>query len=195
MAKDLMATENPYQTPAAVGPPPIRAALGDCFREDKFLIVRERSEVPGFCVKNGEEVAAGGWRKNKAIAWTPPWVYLGLLGGLVPLVILMLVGQKKAKVTYSLGSEARKALNTKRWVGVGFLLLCAGLIIGTANSSSSDAAGMMGLGAFLSFIFSLVAFIAATPLRPVAHRNGWFKVKGVSPELLDRLPAVDFRSL
>lgn len=195
MAEDFMATENPYQTPAAMAPPPVPVSAGDCFREDKFLIVRERSEVPMFCVKNGEEVAAEGWRKKKQIAWTPPWVFAGLLGGVLPLLILMLIGQKKAKITYSLGDEARKALATKRWVGVGLLLLTAGLIAGGVTNEGADAAGMMWLGAFLSLIFSLVAFIAATPLRPVEHRNGWFKVKGVSPELLDRLPAADFRSL
>jgi hypothetical protein len=187
--------ENPYRPPAASAPPPVPTAPGDCFREGAFLIVRERSEVPPFCVKNGEDVPADGWRKKKAIAWSPPWVWVGLLGGVLPLLILILVAQKKANITYSLGAAARRRMGTLRGIGFALLAGFVFLLVAAVNSSSSDAVGMLVTLGFLLLLGSLICFMLVAPIRPVKHRNGWFKVKGVSPALLDRLPAVDFRGL
>lgn len=143
----------------------------------------------------GEELSADDWRKKKTLAWNPPWVFVGLLGGVLPLLILMLVCQKKTAVTYSLGQEARKKLASKRRVGgvflAGFVLL---LVFGIASESSS-ASGIMMLSCFVCLIISLVVFILATPLRAVGHRKGWLKIKGVSGRVLDELKPVDFNLL
>lgn len=66
------------------------------WRSDALLVMADGGSVPARgCVMCGSTEASACERK---FVYTPPWVYLGLLGGLLPLVILAVVGQKKARV-------------------------------------------------------------------------------------------------
>lgn len=66
------------------------------WRGDALLVTADGGHVPARgCVLCGSSEATARERK---FTYTPPWVYLGLLGGLLPLLILAVVGQKKARV-------------------------------------------------------------------------------------------------
>lgn len=189
---------DPYATPRATStPPPIPNPFAQyLFRDGSFLVVRDGAQLPMSCVKTGTSVADGAWRKRKMIAWNPPWVFVGLLGGVVPLLILMLVCQKKAHIAYSLSDDARRTILGRR--SVGFVLLALfvlALYLVISESVSGDVAGTVLLGGVVSLILSLVFFISATPLRATGHRNGWFRIKGAGSAFLDQLPTADWRSL
>jgi hypothetical protein len=89
---------NPYQPPgSAMELPPL---IGDFFRDGKFLVFRDRAELPLRCLINGEVVPTDAWRKRKQISWSPPWVFIGLLGGLLPILHLRYAkGGKKIEQT------------------------------------------------------------------------------------------------
>jgi len=191
---------NPYTTPAFTSPPPI--IPGTIFREGKFLIVRNGTVLPDFCPVNAEPVAPApnGYRKPRPIAWAPPWVFLGLLMGLLPLIIFMLVAQKRGQVTYALGPVAKKRMRNRRLTGTVLLLLAIGLIFGVIQLASrypdSSATGVIGLLIPVLFITSMVFFIISQPITVAGYqKEGWFKLKGCGPEFLNRFQEVNFKSL
>lgn len=90
------------------------------WRADALLVMADGGSVPARgCVICGSSQASPHERK---FVYTPPWVYIGLLGGLLPLVILAVVGQKKARVWVPLCREC-----LRRWrvghVGLGLYAL------------------------------------------------------------------------
>lgn len=75
---------------------------------------------PGTCCFCGGE---GGTARKKQFTYTPTWVYFGLLGGLLPLLILALIGQKRAHLTIPLCSPCHW-----RWYFTDALLLIVVLV-------------------------------------------------------------------
>lgn len=191
---------NPYSAPEVIDAPPgpdwSRLVAGGFFRDGRFLVIRDGAELPMACVKSGESAPAGSWRKRRLMSWSPPWVFIGLLGGLLPLLILMVVASKKAHLVYSLGpAAARRRANLQL---VGLLLLGASLasIAGVITETiDGDLVLPLILGSIAGIIASLVFFIVSNPLRAIGHRKGWFKIKGASPGFLDTLETGDWRQL
>lgn len=189
---------NPYQSPDLANGFSTVAVAGDFFRDGKFLVFRDRAELPMRCLVSGEAVAPDGWRKRKQISWNPPWIFIGILGGLLPILILMLVAQKKAHLVYSLGQKARSRIRNRYLLGTGLLLafvliLMAG--ISGSESGSNCTSGILMIASVVALIAGLVFLIIASPIKAIGHRKGWFKVKGVSQDLLAELPQGDWKSL
>jgi hypothetical protein len=186
---------NPYTPPVAAPPlpppPPVPSPQGShyYFRDGDFLVVCDGAELPNTCVRTNEPVDPAGWRKKMQITWCPSWVFITLLGGLLPLLIVMLIAQKKAKITYSLGTAARARILRRRGIGFGLLVLSLGMMAVGANQSSAwDLAGLVIFGGVVALIVSLVFFIIANPVKVVKFRDGWFRIKGCSKEFLATLP-------
>ena len=182
-------------------PPPLLGLPPDHYRDrDKpdLILVRDGSLLPELCLKTGQPVTADGWQKKVAITWSPPWVYLGILGGLIPLVILILVAQKKGQIRYSLSSEAWEKIKKRRAIGflilLGFFATIAACFV---PGMDEELIGILIMTGFLLLIVSLVVFISSAPIRAVRFRNGWFQVKGAGAEFLSTLTArslSDFQS-
>ncbi len=182
---------NPYAAPVAQALPPLlpKAATGYFYRDDKYLVVSNHAELPHRCVLTNQPVAPDGWRKPVAIAWTPPWVFVTLLAGALVALILILVLQKKAKVTYSLSPEGRGRIQKKKMVGWLMLLGAIALIVGGFNVPEGSGLTVFAmLGGILVIVVSLIFFSIANPVKAVKFRDGWFRLKGCSPEFLDSLP-------
>ena len=188
---------NPYQPPDPSNGLSSGAAVGDFFRDGKFLVFRDRAELPLRCLVNGEAVTTDAWRKRKQISWNPPWIFIGILGGLLPLLLLMVIAQKRAHIVYSLGQEARSRIRNRQLLGGGFLLVAFGLILAAGISLMDTGAnsGTMVLASLLPLLLGVVILITASPFKASGHRKGWFRMKGVSQDLLDGLPQGDWKSL
>lgn len=189
---------NPYQSPVFEGELSSGAVLGDFFRDGKFLVFRDRAELPLRCLISGEAVTADDWRKRKQLSWNPPWIFIGILGGLLPILILMLIAQKKAHLVYSLGKKARSRIRNRYLLGSCLLVAFAVLLvagISKSESGSNSASGLLMLASIVALIAGLVFLIIASPIKAIGHRKGWFKVKGVSQDLLNDLPQGDWNSL
>ncbi len=148
------------------------------------------------CLINGEVVAADAWRKRKQISWSPPWILIGILGGILPVLLLMLVTQKKAYIVYSLGQQARSRIRNRQLMGSG-LLVAFGLILvaGISQLDSGSIGGALIVASIVVFILGLIVLITASPFKTSSYRKGWFKMKGVSQELLNELPEGDWKSI
>ena len=181
---------NPYAAPVAQALPPLlpTSASGYFYRDDKYLVVSNHAELPHRCVLTNQPVAPDGWRKPVAIAWTPPWVFVTLLAGALVALILILVLQKKAKITYSLSPEGRGRIQKKKITGWLLLLGSIGLFVAAFNLTDQSMVGISVVAGILSLLASLIVFSVANPVKAVKFRDGWFRLKGCSPEFLDSLP-------
>lgn len=173
-------------------PPMLPGNFQDHYRDKDragYILVRGNATLPALCLKTGQPLTGEHWRKKVTIAWSPPWVYIGILGGILPLLILILIAQKKGEITYSLSPGARKSILKRRLIGLG-VLLAAITAIGACfftGAESNDITGILALTGFLLLIASLVIMILAAPIRATGHRNGWFRIKGAGPDFVSTL--------
>jgi len=101
----------------------------------------------------------------------------------------MIITQKKAKITYSMGTAARAKISKTRGIGLGMLVLGLGMLwAGASQLGGSDATVYLVFGGILVMIASAVPFVMANPVKAVKFRDGWFRVKGCSKEFLATLP-------
>lgn len=178
---------NPYAPPAETSLPPSPTSSVYYFCDGDYLVVRDGADLPPVCVRTNEPAGDGAWRKKVAIAWTPPWVFVLILVNILVLLIVALITQKKAKITYSLSTAARAAIVKKRGIGF-FLLLATVVLVFLAFTWTSEFAWMCGLAGLVSLIAALVFFVIANPIKVVKFRDGWFRIKGCSKEFLATLP-------
>lgn len=172
-------------------PPALPGNFQDYYRDKDSagcVLVRGNSVLPALCLKTGEQLSGDHWRKKVTIAWAPPWVYVGILGGILPLLILILIAQKKGEITYSLSSSARKRIVKRRLIGLG-VLLCGVAAIGACivNDGKGDITGILVLTGLVLLITGLVIMVLSAPIRVTGHRNGWFRIKGAGADFISTL--------
>jgi len=188
--------ENPYAAPASMQASDTQSPVpqqddGSYYRDGKFLIVKDGASLPSFCVITNEQVLQGGRRKQVPIAWTPPWIYIIAVLGLLLALIAILAFQKKAKITYSLSERAWNKIVKRRTIGFAVLLGGVALII-MGIKAPTDAAYAMAFipGGVIAILISLVTFSLAHPIKVIKFKKGWFRIKGCSPEFLETLPKI-----
>ncbi|WP_193213387.1 hypothetical protein [Luteolibacter marinus] len=180
---------NPYAPPSAAGSLPSLTAGVSAFRDGKFLMVSDGALLPECCLVTNRSTGQEDWRKQVKISWYPTWILITIIVHLLLALVLMLIFQKKAKVTYSLSKETRGKIVKKRLLGFGLMVPSVVLMsAGIAYSDRIEGAGAAILGGILALIFGLIALVVANPVKVTGHRNGWFKIKGCSPEFLETLP-------
>lgn len=74
--------------------------------EGKALVVPLGWEAPNLCLLTGETTNLLN-RERKQLAWHNPLFALGLLGGLIPYLLLAAIFSKKGQITYRLSAGAR----------------------------------------------------------------------------------------
>jgi len=110
--------------------------------------------IPPACVKCGSTSAISPKAYQKT--YTPVWVYLGLLLGALPMVILMLIGNKTHKLSLSFCPSCweryHKAQVASRWMLLVFLVMLFGsLFLGIATQSWT-----VGLGLFVLALVGII---------------------------------------
>ncbi|MFD0892979.1 hypothetical protein KBB96_16285 [Luteolibacter ambystomatis] len=183
---------NPYATPAAAAPAPVTVvASNDLVRRDgKFLVVWDGAVLPPRCVRTNAPINPEDWTKSKKMVFTPPWVWaLVLLSPLIAIIVAAVI-QKRFTLTYSL-SKAERARFRNRMIGgwLGFFAGLGGIGASIAAFSSTNASwpGFLLLAAIVVMFGGLVFVALANALKPVRFRDGWFVIKGCSPEFLDSI--------
>ena len=179
---------NPYATLAdfTIGPPVFEPK--GLFRAGKFLYLQDGAALLELCLITNQETGVGDWRKKMKIAWTPPWVFLFVLTGVLVALIMMVFAQKKAKnhlQFVSSGPQADSSQAVDRFR------------VATPWYRFDARDGEYGSGwryfrnlffaAVISILVSLVLLSVASPVKVAGHKNGWFKLKGCSPQFLDSL--------
>ena len=147
------------------------------------LCTIDKAILPQRCIKcNSEEDVR---MKRKQFTWAPPIVYLGLLGGLLPCIILLLILQKKATITYGLcAAHRRKRLNNV-WISLSIFGLAIACFVGAALL---EMAALVVLG-FLAILAMLIFIAVAGPvLKPQRIDKGVAEFKGCGTDFLAALP-------
>lgn len=151
--------------------------------------------LPPVCCKCGTQHGLRGRPTN--LVWVNPLAYLGLLGGLFPMMILVVVLQKRAHVTLPICAACD--LRWSRGVLYRYLALIAPFVLGLAAFYVADAiwddVGTdvgVAFATFIVLIFTLpfaVVKLVTEPRSVTAVKIDDYraKVKGVSPALLGAL--------
>jgi len=147
------------------------------------LFAMDRAILPSRCIKcNGTDDVR---MKRKQFTWSPPWVYLGLLGGILPLLILALVLQKKATVTYGMCATHRRKKLIVVLISLSGLAFSIMLFVAAAvlESGIPVVFGILGLLGVLIY-----AAIAGPSLKPQKIDRGIAEFKGCGNDFLSTLP-------
>lgn len=180
--------QNPYATPVAVGMPPLPQSVSSYyFRDGDLLVIRDGAVLPSRCVHTNQDVGPEDWTKRTRMTWTPPWVFVLILVNILVLLIVAMCVNKKAWLTYSLSRQARGRLIKRR--SIAFLVFVAGVAasIGSGVYIEGDLAVWL---AVLCAVISLVALFVLALTSAISvkkHTDGWFSIKGCSPEFLNSL--------
>ena len=178
---------NPYSAPRVNDAPPALPTSSLYYRQDNLLVIRDGAVLPPRCIHTNRPVGPQDWTKRVKITWTPPWVWVLIVIHLLIAVIVALCINKKAHLTYSLSREARGRLIKRR--GIALLIFFVG-VAGVIASLISLQGNLSGGLAILSGVIALVALIVLVITNAVSvkkHADGWFSIKGCSPEFLNSI--------
>ena len=95
---------------------------------------RHGYELPSVCMYCG---AAATRRKSKMFSWHPPWVYLLLLAGLLPFVLVALIMTQRRRIDAPLCDQHRHHWGWRQALVLLSLLGVFGLIVGLAILTSA----------------------------------------------------------
>lgn len=171
-----------FSTPLATSPDLIR-------RHGNRLLVWDGAVLPPRCIRTNAPIGQNDRTITKRMAYTPGWVWIFILAGLLIALLLAVILQKRFTIAYCL-SEA-EAIRRRNRLIVGWLLLPSSLVmavLGGIASGEGSTWGSAGLVAgILLLLTSMVLLVSANPLTVVGHKNGWFILKGCSREFLDSI--------
>jgi hypothetical protein len=144
--------------------------------EDKQIVCRDEVKFPESCVKTGRTENLVEVRKK--LYWTPSWVWIFILINVLILAIVYFVTRKPIHVVYYID---RTNLRIKLTVGV---LLFVGGLVGLAAGGMTETS-LLVIGGIIALIAGLVMVaLYGTTLKPVAHKDGIFRLKGFGDEFL-----------
>ena len=182
------------------GPPPVppqvlaysspqiapQQMFGGVWREGKVLVATNGAALPPCCVKCNEPVSET--MKRKTYYWHPPFVYVGLLAGLLPYAILALVLRKKGTIQFGLCPRHKSRRLWNVLGGVGALILAIVLFVIAGQTDSSTSAALVPVGILLLLVGIIWAALAARTLSPTKIDDRTLWLRGAGPKLLDSLP-------
>jgi hypothetical protein len=186
-----MAVENPYASPEAppAGPHSGASHSSGYFVDGNLLVARDGAILPSRCIKTNLPIGPVDWTSTKKLTWTPPWVWLLILVSPVVLAIVAVIVQKKAKVTISMARPIRsKQVKQSAFGWCGAALGVAILWFSCLQDQDWIAWGIGG-GILLILVGLVFVSIPSSMLRVTKFKDGWFSIKGCSPEFLNALAA------
>lgn len=182
-----MSEENPY-APSQVTldeslSPPLPAR--GFHRNGDLLVISDGAVLPARCIKTNQPISSADWTRAKKVYWTPPWVWFLVLASPLIAVIVSAILQKKATLTYSLSRSVRVGYLKKTTFSLSvFVLGLVLMIYSFGNESSSwQMAGIIG-GISMLFLGLILAVVLSRAISVKKYQDGWFSIKGCSPEFL-----------
>jgi len=155
------------------------------WREGRLLVMHKRAVLPEVCVRSNEP-ADGTIRRR--MWWHHPLVYLALLGGLCPYVIVALLLQKKADIRVPIcrGCRSRRLqLRLLEWLLV--LAAAGGVVLGIRAGGTAVPLSMLG-GFVLLIVVAILEGKVGCVVRPkrITDKHVW--LIGVHRDYLAALP-------
>jgi hypothetical protein len=148
-------------------------------------------ELPAVCMQCGAPATV--WKSNK-FAWTPSWVLILVLCGLLPLLIVYLIVNKRMKVVVPFCDEHQDHFaRRRRFVAVGlFCISCLGVgaIIAVSQlPNGPDLTGYLcGGGAVIALVWLIwAAVVTSSGIRPSQITDYDITLTNVSREFKEAL--------
>jgi hypothetical protein len=142
--------------------------------------------------------------KYRKFAWCPQWVYLLLLVGLIPCVIVAFILTKRKGLNIPLCAAHKYHWLWRNVIGLGGLLGVVGLFVAGiamftaqpgSGQRSNDIAGLYFLGVLLLLVVWLIALIVGqfTVIRPAKITDESITLRRVSRKFIEayRLPRAE----
>lgn len=159
---------------------------GQLWRAGNLVVATKQTEFPPICIKTGAPATVF---KTRKLSWHSPWAYLGLLGGLLPFVVIALVTTKRGDIIIGLSKEA--AVKRVRWIAMGWIGFVAGLaaLIGIGSNMETKGSGFAltaGIIALLTWI--IIASRKARLCLPKRITDTHLFIQGVHPAVMAGFP-------
>ncbi len=151
----------------------------------------EDEDVPDLCMQCGAPAAV---YRERTFSWYPSWVYLLLLAGLLPFIIVALVLTKKKRLSVPLCHAHRNhwawrnAVMLLSFLGLGGLAVGAAVLVNVAAGPNGfdQYSGFVCGGFVVGLIVWLivVAVLQQTAIRPTEITDHSITLTGVSKEFV-----------
>jgi hypothetical protein len=151
--------------------------------------------LPAVCMKCGEPATT---TVRRTFAWTPPWVPIIILAGLIPYIIVAIILRKTMRVYAPMCSaHAGHWRNRSLFIWLTFLALvviCIGLGVYGANleqHKANEYGILLFLGGFGLFLFWLIvaAVVQMTAIRPNEITDREISLVRVAPQFREAVRA------
>ena len=138
-------------------------------------------KLPDCCVECGRK-ASGGRRVEATLYWYPRWIWVGILWGVFPAILLYFASRRRLEISYSLCPDDNRSLRTRKRVALGTWALFVAVVIAAAATHFNRSCMIAAFVLF--FVALIVQMMASVPLMVGGHEDGVFGVKGFGDEFL-----------
>ena len=182
-----MESRNPFASPSAASNIPATSAVPvqGAWRSGSLLVVTPNVTLPDRCVKCG--APCDGYFMRRKLSWHSPLAYLGLLGGVLPYIIIALILTKRMDVRVGV---CRSHVNKRRiamlLATLGFL---AGIVVVALGTDSKEFSGLWFLAGTATIIASLILGLLLSRIvwpKRIEYQTAW--VSGACDEYLATFP-------
>lgn len=139
--------------------------LNGLWRKGNLIVVHPQGEMPQICIKTGNK--GDKWVKQQ-LTWYPKWALIGLLGGVFPLLVLVLIFQKKRDLSPWLCQEEYDRRSRFRIVGFSTIFGGIALVIGAiavgVNMPGDVGVALAVLTLITGVVGTIVGLVIAGPL-------------------------------
>ncbi len=159
----------------------------------RLNVQEANGELPMICMRCGEPATV---TRTRRMSWYPRWVWLLALGGLLPVLIVVLILTKRATLQAPFCDEHKGHWSRRRLIGFGSFALMVLFIIGEvvlvsnvprqAQDALAGFAFLAGAVAVLAWLVVLVV-LSSTAIRPAEITETDLWLDGVAPACIDAL--------
>ncbi len=157
-------------------------ASSGVWRDGKTLVFEKGARLPNRCIKSNEPADR---YIRRDLTWAPPWVYLGIFGGVLLIVVFYLIARKTAVAEFGITQEWVK--RRRKRIALVWLLCLFGFGLVIAGATVENWAVL--LGGVVIWVGALIYAVVAVPfyyVQRIDDRYVW--LKGIHPHYLAELP-------
>jgi len=164
-----------YQTPAGY-------ANDNIWAQGKKVFAKDGANFPPRCIQcNSPDTLK--W-KLRSLTWAPPYLYLVLLVGLIPAIIILMIFQRKAKIQTASCAACRKKLLTQRLIAWGIFLAA---IASFAAAIGLENGYLALLGVVLIFAALIYGVVMGRAFTITRIEKSVVTLKGLGPHFVASL--------
>jgi len=179
---------DPYASPETGMSLPSSGALAYAHTDGEYLYIHRGFKSKPFCMKTGEPIEGDVSPVRTRLTWIPPWVLIFLITGLIGLIIMVMI-QKSERFNFYLCERERKKQNKRKLLIISVLILSTLVLCLPALFSTGFNLSFFSIYLFIVILTLLMSY--CTQMFSVkGYRQGYFKLKGVSPEYLKHVKPI-----